>query len=715
MDTPRSPVRVCIVGGGAQTEQAYLPTLSRLASCEIASLIDIDLDKGRDLASRYRIPHHGRSIDDIPDGVQAAFVVLPHHLHAPVSSELLRRKLHVLSEKPMATTLRDATTMVQSALDHGVQLTIGNIFRFYWTSRRIKQFLMSQELGRLVSFHIEDGKLFNWPTASGFYFDKAQAGGGVLIDTGAHVLDLLLWWLQDYPTALTYQDDNWGGVEAECHLELKFSSAHGSVRLSRLRDLRNEYSLTFEGGTVVFRPYDPSGICNLISLQREDKLISLTADHPRRYHDYFAQQLESFLDSVRNGTPSQVPGESVLPSIRLIEDCYRNASRLGLHPVPNGSPAASLPPSDQVTERPRAPGAPRGARPVGSLKILVTGASGLIGGRLAERLSLEYGNPPRVLLRNFNKAAGICRLPVEAVVGDLLDYPSLVRATAGCHAVIHCAYGNTLDDRLNVRINTQGTENIIRASRANKVQTFIHLSSVEVYGRNQPPVVDEDTPPQPSAYSYGDSKLEAEKICLRYHAECGFPVAILRLSAVYGPYALWTVDVINRLLHRGFCKSPHFDGLCNPLYIDDAVDAIVLALGRPGIAGQTFLISGGETLTWNEYFEAYNQMLGLPPLRTAGMLELRFYRVVRQAWDFVFDRLTQPGHRDMVFRYKALRERGRVPNLRALLRRGSLLLAHEVLSRRTQYSPAKALRELGFQPRHDFATGMSLIKQWYCD
>src|SRR5262249_52888377 len=88
-------------------------------------------------------------------------------------------------------------------------------------------------------FHVQDGYVFNWPLASDFSFRRELAGGGVLMDTGVHTLDQLLWWLGDV-NSFEYYDDNYGGVEAECELHLTFKSGvEGIVELSRMRNLPN--------------------------------------------------------------------------------------------------------------------------------------------------------------------------------------------------------------------------------------------------------------------------------------------------------------------------------------------------------------------------------------------------------------------------------------------------------------------------------------------
>ncbi len=105
---------------------------------------------------------------------------------------------------------------------------------------------------------IQEGMIYDWPVASDFMF-RRDMGGGVLADTGAHVLDLLMYWLGDH-ASVEYKDDAAGGVEADCELRLTMASgAKGVVRLSRTRNLRNTWILEGERGTLeVSRRFDAS-------------------------------------------------------------------------------------------------------------------------------------------------------------------------------------------------------------------------------------------------------------------------------------------------------------------------------------------------------------------------------------------------------------------------------------------------------------------------
>jgi len=186
------------------------------------------------------------------------------------------------------------------------------------------------------------------------------------------------------------------------------------------------------------------------------------------------------------------------------------------------------------------------------------------------------------------------------------------------------------------------------------------------------------------------------------------------LAVVYGPFAqIWTNDVVRRLLNRGFCISPYFNGICNPVYIDDCVNAIFLSIATAGAVGEIFIISGGETLTWNNYFAKYNKMLGLPALRTAGRLETRLYGLLRRMFDVGFNPIRKEHSHDISFAYNWFRERGQIPNLKASLLRGGLMQNQyaSLLSRRAHYSIEKAKKTLGFEPAFSFDAGTMLVKQ----
>lgn len=330
-----------------------------------------------------------------------------------------------------------------------------------------------------------------------------------------------------------------------------------------------------------------------------------------------------------------------------------------------------------------------------------------------ERLVLEFGLRPRCLVRSYGRVARIARFPVELARGDLLDRQSLEAALEGCDAVVNCAFGNGSEDAVNIRINTDGTRNLGAAALAKGVRKLVHLSTVEVYGADRPSVVTEDTTFGAAENSYGDSKREGEEICLGFAREQGLATIVLRPAVVYGPHApVWTLSVADRLENRAIVLSDEFEGICNPVYVDDVAEAVFLAIERDAAAGEAFNIASGERITWNDYFVRMNEILGLPPLPRRGRGSLRGYgalrRVLKPALDLVRDRY---GVRAFAL-YNRLRDSDRMPNLKRWMQRGALLEEAFVFGSGAYYDISKARRVLGFEPRFDLERGLGIVLSW---
>jgi len=242
------------------------------------------------------------------------------------------------------------------------------------------------------------------------------------------------------------------------------------------------------------------------------------------------------------------------------------------------------------------------------LKVLVTGAGGYIGGWVVEAFHLNGMTQVRAGIRRWASAARIARFPVDIVPCDIMDPAQLDGALKDIEVVVHCAYSTR-------EVNVHGTRNLLEACLRNGVRRVVHLSTMDVYGRTEG-VIDESTPLQYTGREYGDSKIDAEKVCNEFIRR-GFQIVILRPTVVYGPYCKSWIAKFGERLQSGrwglFERAG--DGICNPVYVMDLVRAIGLAIDIVDAAGQAFNINGGETVSWNEYFIRLNACLGLPPLR----------------------------------------------------------------------------------------------------
>jgi nucleoside-diphosphate-sugar epimerase len=242
-------------------------------------------------------------------------------------------------------------------------------------------------------------------------------------------------------------------------------------------------------------------------------------------------------------------------------------------------------------------------------QVLVTGASGFIGGRLVERLLLEEGAHVKALIRSYTTAQWLSRTMAQVCLGDVTQPQSLEPALEGCDVVFHCAAMLGGDPQQMERVNATGTKNLLQAARRAGVSRFVHVSSLAVHGQDYADGADEMAPFAPGNDPYARTKLAGEQLARQSYEQHRLPVVILRPTIVYGPRSqFWTIDPLERIKRDRLALLGQGDGVANVVYVDDVVTALLLAAAAPGVEGEAFLISGMERVTWREFFGAYAAM-----------------------------------------------------------------------------------------------------------
>jgi nucleoside-diphosphate-sugar epimerase len=249
-------------------------------------------------------------------------------------------------------------------------------------------------------------------------------------------------------------------------------------------------------------------------------------------------------------------------------------------------------------------------------RVLVTGASGFIGSRVAEIMHLREGWDVRALVHNPGNASRLARLPVEMVQGDLKGAEAVKRLVDGCDAVVHCAMGTAWGQRKEIfAVTVNGTRLLAESCLAASVERFVHLSTISVYGDDldQVGLIDEATPMRPARGSeYGKSKTQAEREIDKLAAR-GLNAVILRPSRVYGPYSrVYVVRPVQAIAERRLRWISDPDVPADMVYVDNVVDAIVRSIDTAALGrGEVFTISDGDDLTWRQFYRHLAKELGL--------------------------------------------------------------------------------------------------------
>jgi predicted dehydrogenase len=291
-------------------------------------LVDQDLDRARGLAHAFGVASVAADYRDVLARVDGVVIALPHHLHFRAALDCLRAGVHVLCEKPLAESAAEVAELVAAAEQSHVRLAVNNTRRLFPPSRKVHELLSEGAIGAVRLLRYYDGAKYDWPSASGFAFGLRGTGKGVLLDVGAHVLDLVCWWLGRKPQVTAYADDSFGGSEAVAKLSFADGGAHGEVHLSWLANLPNGFRIEGEAGSIVGSVYDWHAV-ELVSRSGKRKVIPLNS-RIRTSSDAGRLIVENFLGVIQSGRPPLVSGRDVAPSIAMIEECYARRRRFDM-------------------------------------------------------------------------------------------------------------------------------------------------------------------------------------------------------------------------------------------------------------------------------------------------------------------------------------------------------------------------------------------------
>lgn len=339
--------RTVVVGCGAIVEGVYracLGGLERRGYIEVVGVVESHagrLNQGGLWFPKAQLFENISSCFTRLTDVDLTVITTPPPLHGEHAVAAFENGSHVLTEKPMASTMKIASEMVEEATRRRKVLAVGMPRRFYPALHEARRRLIAGELGDSVRFDYREGGVYSWPVATTAPFRRETSGGGVLLDTGAHAMDALVFLFGTGKVLACADDGTAHWVESNVVVELALERGTGRLQMSRDMPLnaglhvagsRGELWMPIDSLDCLYTRYDSSSAWELAPM-RWDWPIDMQRNGGRRgvpagYHECFTFQLVQMLRAIRFSEPPAFSGAEALIPMGLIESGYSKASLL---------------------------------------------------------------------------------------------------------------------------------------------------------------------------------------------------------------------------------------------------------------------------------------------------------------------------------------------------------------------------------------------------
>ncbi len=345
--------RIGVVGAGAIAVYGHIPSFQAAPGTEIVAICDTNLERAQAAATKFNIPKAYSDYEEMitSAGLDAISVGVPNSLHAPVALAALEAGLHVLCEKPMATSVADGEAMVAAAKRAGKVLAVN------MSNRPRPEVLLARQMvsdGRLGKISYASGRMIRRSGIPGFgswFTRKELSGGGSLMDIGVHMLDMVLYIL-GFPKVAAVRGElqmvhgpqgrgmgGWGmdkipggtfNVDdlAAIHLRLA-DGGLVTIEVTWAFYGRNEERIQISGSDmgIDFFP-ELYGTENPMRLYRDDPSgpIEIIPTIPRSDERVWALGLTRFVQACRGEAEPIASGEDGLAILRLLDATNRSAA-----------------------------------------------------------------------------------------------------------------------------------------------------------------------------------------------------------------------------------------------------------------------------------------------------------------------------------------------------------------------------------------------------
>jgi predicted dehydrogenase len=306
-----TPIGILLVGAGFIAE-VHGTTITASSRATLTGIVDSNRERAAAFAHRHGgIPHTDNLAEALTwPNVDAVVLCTPNHTHAHLGTTIAAAGKHLLVEKPLATTVADARSLVSRFETAERVLVAAHSHRHHGYGRAVKETIDSGAIGRPLHVRLALLAGWIWPSWDAWAADPV-ASGGHAIHNGVHVLDLATWWLSGDPIRVHARGRRQTAAQLRIYdyLEMVIEYADGAVAVC-------EMSRAHRPGSLGMRELQVIGTGGVISEEWADESALLftetgTALVPAAGVDGFAAQFESFVDAIHGVAPGMPVSDAV--------------------------------------------------------------------------------------------------------------------------------------------------------------------------------------------------------------------------------------------------------------------------------------------------------------------------------------------------------------------------------------------------------------------
>jgi predicted dehydrogenase/nucleoside-diphosphate-sugar epimerase len=604
---PDTHLRVGLVGAGYISE-FHASAIHRATNARIVGIADVVHSRAVALAARFGIPKVFPTMQALMDeGVDVLHILTPPGTHAPLAIAALRNGCHVLVEKPLAMNAEEVDNISAAAATAQKSVCVNHSMLYDRFVSKALKIVRSGAIGDPLTFDYFRSSEYP-PYRGGPLPVHYQDGGYPFLDQGVHALYLAESFLGAIEDAKAIYGTHGGDSNLlfdEWRVAARCQHGTANIQISwNVRPLQNWFVVQGTKGVlranlfamwVTHTPQLPLPKAPARALQAMTEGLSICAQVPANVARFAAKKIvqydglhslvAAFYRALQTGAPMPVSPEQARSTVYWTNRVSQQAD------------VAKIKFQSQFPT-------------VGTAKVLVTGANGLIGRHLVRRL-LEKGNRVRLFVRRQPEAEWMTDANVEVFLGDLGDPAAVDLAVEGTEIVYHVGAAMKGGAHDHERGTLCGTQNVVDSMLRQNVQRLVYISSLSCLhaaAARRDDVITEDWPIEPfprKRGAYTQAKTAAEKIVLDAVRDRHLRAVLLRPGRIFGPgMTLLTPEVARRV---GNALVVLGDGTRElPLvYVEDVIDAIVLAAETSEFDGNVFHIVDRTRITQNQVIRDY--------------------------------------------------------------------------------------------------------------